>query len=118
LLIIGAIVVEERGKGRAPGHHMLTERGVQAVAQLKGVGRSELKWAPRSGGVDQVQAHQLDVQHHQPVDAPERRVLVREAEPLEHVSQVLAQPFDALDVAVDGRLLLAARLEGRGELVG
>ena len=37
---------QERGKGRAPGHHMLTEKGVHAVAVLKGCARSELRWTP------------------------------------------------------------------------
>lgn len=37
---------QERGKGRIPGHHMLTEKGVQVVALHKGCARSELKWTP------------------------------------------------------------------------
>lgn len=43
---------QERGKGRAPGHHMLTEKGVQVVALTKGVARSELKLTPPDNPAD------------------------------------------------------------------
>ncbi|MGH2749180.1 MAG: replication-relaxation family protein, partial [Actinomycetota bacterium] len=43
---------QERGKGRTPGHHMLTEKGVQVVAAVRDVARSELKWVSPESPAD------------------------------------------------------------------
>ncbi len=51
-LVTSWLPPQARGKGRAPGHHMLTEGGIQFVALRKGVARSELKWTPPDNPAD------------------------------------------------------------------
>src|SRR6266511_3033013 len=60
--------------------------------------------------IDEIGAHELNVDHDQPVNRPCLRVVI-DPEPVEHVGEVLAKPRDALDVAVDGGRAAISRLE-------
>lgn len=62
----------------------------------------------RQRRVDEVRTHEFDVERHQSIDRPERRIFVSETEPLEHLGPVFFQPCDALRMAVDRRRLVAA----------